>query len=166
MLVDRGGFWYRVLTARYGEEAVRLEVARIKNGIGDGGEGQFAERVSRKVGDGADTSFWYDRWLGGVPLCQRFSRLFDLAENKSISVPFCSLQDGRKGVRRGSGGGGCGCGRRWQRSVGSCYLMLLCSLMFQIPGNGIPTLRGAIRLLQVTKCSLLRNPLSWTLQIT
>jgi len=39
MLVDRGGFWYRVLTARYGEEAVRLEVARIKNGIGDGGEG-------------------------------------------------------------------------------------------------------------------------------
>jgi len=27
--------------------------------------------------------------------------------------------------------------------------MLLCSLMFQIPGSGIPTLRGAIRLLQV-----------------
>ena len=26
MLVDRGGFWYRVLVARYGEEAGRLEV--------------------------------------------------------------------------------------------------------------------------------------------
>lgn len=26
MLVDRGGFWYRVLVVRYGEEAGRLEV--------------------------------------------------------------------------------------------------------------------------------------------
>jgi hypothetical protein len=26
MLVDRGGFWYRVLVARYGEEVGRLEV--------------------------------------------------------------------------------------------------------------------------------------------
>jgi len=26
MLVDRGGLWYRVLAARYGEEAGRLEV--------------------------------------------------------------------------------------------------------------------------------------------
>jgi hypothetical protein len=78
MLVDRGDFWYRVLAARYDEEAGRLEVggrsgsywwrevARIRNDIGDGGEGWFAERVSRKVGYGADTSFWYDRWLGGV----------------------------------------------------------------------------------------------------
>jgi hypothetical protein len=38
------------------------------------------------VGSGVNTLFWYDRWIGGVPLCACFRRLFDLAENKSISV--------------------------------------------------------------------------------
>ena len=54
MLVDRGGFWYRVLVARYGEEAGRLEVggrsgsywwrevARIKDGVGEEGEVWFS----------------------------------------------------------------------------------------------------------------------------
>ncbi|KAK2457253.1 hypothetical protein QL285_004548 [Trifolium repens] len=40
----------------------------------------------KKVGDGSDTYFWFDPWLGGVPLCERFGRLFDLAENKSSTV--------------------------------------------------------------------------------
>jgi hypothetical protein len=64
MLVDRGGFWYRVLAARYGEEAGRLEVggrsvsywwrevARIRDGGGSDGAGWFQEIVLRKVGDG------------------------------------------------------------------------------------------------------------------
>ena len=98
MLVDRGGFWYRVLVARYSEEAGRLEVggrsvsywwrevARIRDGVGGEGARWFNEMVSRKVGDGVDTSFWFDRWLGEVPLCQRFRWLFDLAENKLHSV--------------------------------------------------------------------------------
>jgi hypothetical protein len=68
-----GSFWWR-------------EVARIRDGVGAAGEGWFAERVTQKVGNGADTLFWYDRWLGGSPLCERFSRLFDLAEDKAISV--------------------------------------------------------------------------------
>jgi hypothetical protein len=42
--------------------------------------------VSRRVGDGTNTLFWHDRWLGDVPLCRRFSRLFDLAVEKSITV--------------------------------------------------------------------------------
>jgi len=71
LLVDKGGFWYRVLVARCGEEVGRLdvggwsgsywwrEVAKIRDGVGEEGECWFAERVSRKVGDGADcnTSF-------------------------------------------------------------------------------------------------------------
>ena len=61
-------------------------MARIRDDVGEKGDGWFVERVSRKMGDGANTFFWYVRWLGGVPLCQHFSRLFDLAENKSISV--------------------------------------------------------------------------------
>jgi len=98
MLVDIDGFWYRMFSARYGEEAGRLEVggrsgsywwrevARIKDGVGEDGESWFNGRVSRKVGDGAATMFWRDWWLGEVPLCRRFGRLFELAENKLITV--------------------------------------------------------------------------------
>lgn len=87
-----------MLVARYGEEVGRLdvggrscsywwrEVARIRDGVGEEGESWFSERVSRKVGDGAATYFWRDRWLEDVPLCQRFGRLFELAEDKSIYV--------------------------------------------------------------------------------
>jgi len=52
LLVDIGGLWYKVLVARYGEEAGRLEVggqsvstwwreiAKIRDGVGnDGGAG-------------------------------------------------------------------------------------------------------------------------------
>jgi hypothetical protein len=33
-----------------------------------------------------DTLLWSDPWLGGSPLCQKFERLFDLAETKSSTV--------------------------------------------------------------------------------
>jgi hypothetical protein len=98
MLVDRDGLWYRVLVARYGEEAGRLEVGgrstsswwkevvKIRDGMGEGEGSWFEERVSKRVGNGVSTYFWYDRWLGDVPLRTRFSRLFDLANNKLSTV--------------------------------------------------------------------------------
>ena len=87
------------------------EVANIRDGVGDEGEGWFARMVSRRVGDGENTLFWFDRWAGNVPLCQRFSRLFNLAENKLASVAFMFSLGWEEGVELGSGGGGCGCGR-------------------------------------------------------
>ena len=98
LLMDRDGLWCRVLVARYGEVGGRLEaggrsvsswwreVRRIRDGEGDIGGGWFGDSVRRKVGDGAATLFWSHRWLGETPLCVRFPRLFDLAENKSIFV--------------------------------------------------------------------------------
>ena len=94
MLVDSGGFWYMVLVARYGEVAGRLvvggrsasswlrEVVKIRDGIEGANGGWFGERVSKVVGDGNNTFFWFDNWVGDVPLCRRFGRLFDLATNK------------------------------------------------------------------------------------
>jgi hypothetical protein len=38
--------------------------------------------------------------------------LFDLAENKSLSVATMFSLGWEEGVRRGNGEGGCGCGRR------------------------------------------------------
>jgi len=96
--VDRGGFWFRVLVARYGEEAERLEVggrsvsfwwreiAKIRDGNGVEGGGWFDERVARRVGNGSNTLFCYDRWIRDVPLFRRFDRLFGLALNKLSTV--------------------------------------------------------------------------------
>ncbi|XP_024636402.1 uncharacterized protein [Medicago truncatula] len=98
MLVDRVGLRYQVLVVRYGEVDGRLEVGgwsvslwwrevgRIRDGAGDLGGGWFGDSVRRRVGDGTATLFWSHRWLEGSPFCVRFPRLFDLAENKTITV--------------------------------------------------------------------------------
>ncbi|MCH98947.1 receptor-like kinase, partial [Trifolium medium] len=104
MLVDRGGLWFRVLAAWYGVKRGRLrergrsgsswwrEIARIRDGRGDLEGGWIGEGVLRKVGDGLDTFLWTDPWLGGIPLSDRFERLFDLAVNKSSKVAeMCAL---------------------------------------------------------------------------
>jgi len=54
--------------------------------MGGGGNGWFDGCVVRRVGDGAYTLFWHDRWCGDVPFRARFSMLYDLALNKSIIV--------------------------------------------------------------------------------
>ena len=65
---------------------------KIRDGIGDADGGWFAKRVSKRVRDGSQTFFWYDRWVGDVPLCTQFSRLFDLATNKlCIVADMCGL---------------------------------------------------------------------------
>ncbi|MCI67960.1 cysteine-rich receptor-like protein kinase, partial [Trifolium medium] len=52
----------------------------------------FAESIARRVGNGADTFFWTDTWLGGVPLRGTYGRLYELATNKLISVTgMCEL---------------------------------------------------------------------------
>ncbi|KEH24095.1 hypothetical protein MTR_7g103360 [Medicago truncatula] len=87
----------RVLVARYGEEVGGRsgsswwrEIANIRDGLGGVGGGWFRECVSSSVGDGGDTLFWHDPWLGGVPFCVRFRRLFDLAVDKSCT---CNVKD-------------------------------------------------------------------------
>ena len=96
VLADREGLWYHVLVAPYGKVGGRLggrscsswwrEVGRIRDGDGDVGGGWFSDSVLRKVGDGTDTLFWSHRWCDGAPLCERFLRLFDLAENKTVKL--------------------------------------------------------------------------------
>lgn len=39
--------------------------------------GWFRENISKKMGDGMNTLFWTDSWVGGVPLAIRFRRLYD-----------------------------------------------------------------------------------------
>ena len=74
--------------------------------------GWFADRVTRKVGDGSNTLFWYDRWVGDVPLCRQFSRLFDLSLNKLATVAEMFFLGWEVGEQHGVRGDGCGSGRR------------------------------------------------------
>jgi hypothetical protein len=102
LLVEMRSFWYRVLVARYDEEVGRLEVggrsgsywwrkiAKIHDGLGSVGGGWFQDCVSRKVGNGDDTLFCHDTWLGGVSLCVCFRRLFELIVDKYCIVSLMS----------------------------------------------------------------------------
>ena len=92
LLVDRESLWFKVLAARYGETDGRLR---------DGGshasrwwrevqvlcrEEWFSDNVDRVVGNGVDTLFWTDVWVGEVSLSVRFPRLFDLSVYREVSV--------------------------------------------------------------------------------
>jgi hypothetical protein len=117
MLVDRGGLWHRVLVARYGEVNGKFggwsgsswwkEVAKIRDRDGVDGSGWFEESVVRKVGDGRESFFWTDVWLGGQPLCRRFRLLFDLAKKKSFTIATMHVLGWEEG----------GAGWRWRRRL-------------------------------------------------
>ena len=44
----------------------------------DGIDGGFSNQFFKKVGNGLNTSFWMDNWVGDVSLNNRFPRLFHL----------------------------------------------------------------------------------------
>ena len=98
MLTEKGGLWYRVLQARDGEVRGRIReggwessvwwrmMCRIREGVGEGVGNWFEDNIRCEVGDGRDTLFWYDKWIGDMPLRVRFPRLFDLVVEKECSV--------------------------------------------------------------------------------
>jgi hypothetical protein len=66
------------------------EITSIREGKELGGR-WFEEHVMMRVGDGSATLFWIDPWVDGTALCERFERLFDLAETKLRTVAEMSL---------------------------------------------------------------------------
>ncbi|XP_024636485.1 uncharacterized protein [Medicago truncatula] len=98
MRVENRSLWYRVLFARYGEVGGKIaehgrfnsvwwnNLINVKNGDGVGGGSWFDDNVGREVGDGAQTLFWWDPWIDVLVMKNSFSRLFDLATNKLVTV--------------------------------------------------------------------------------
>jgi len=96
--MEKEGLWYLVLKARYGEVGGRIReggrhdsvwwktVCRVREWVGDGVGNWFEENTRKVVGDGRDTFFWYDRWIGDVSLRVKFPRLFELAVEKESTV--------------------------------------------------------------------------------
>jgi hypothetical protein len=46
----------------------------------------FSQGVSKKLGNGRLTSFWTEKWVGDLPLCVRFPRLFSISMHKEATV--------------------------------------------------------------------------------
>lgn len=42
--------------------------------------------IKKQVGNGRDTSFWKDWWIGEKPLYIKYPRIFSLKANKEITV--------------------------------------------------------------------------------
>jgi len=100
-----------------------MSLCRNREGVGIGVSRWFEENIRRIMGDGKETLFWFDNWVGGLPLRLKFPRLFDLAVNKVRTVEEMS----RLGWEVGGGAW------EWRRqllaweeeSVGECSAMLL-----------------------------------------
>ena len=97
-LMDKEGLWYKAVYSRYGEHRGRLreggatgsawwrEIVKIQNGIGVEGGSWFEESISKRLGNGLNTFFWSDCWVGTESFMERFRRLFDLSIHKDLSV--------------------------------------------------------------------------------
>ncbi|XP_024626821.1 uncharacterized protein [Medicago truncatula] len=98
VLEDRESLWNMVLRAKYGEFGGRVrfcegvgsiwwrQLNQIRIGVGLAESTWLVDNIVRKVGDGSTTMFWEDSWLLNVLLAVAFSRLFDLSENKGVTV--------------------------------------------------------------------------------
>jgi hypothetical protein len=84
--------------------------------------GWFEEGVERLVGNGMDTLFWSDPWLGVVSLGARFPRLFNLSLHRLSTVA------NMRGLGWGEGGGAwlwCRPLRAWEEDLlGECRNLL------------------------------------------
>lgn len=90
--MDRNSLWFKVLSTRYG-----VEGGRVSNGGRDVSAWWrdisamratiwFSSHVTRTLGDGSNSLFWTDVWVGEVSLRKRFTRLYDLSLLKGESV--------------------------------------------------------------------------------
>jgi hypothetical protein len=100
LLDNSQAVWKEVLVSKYGANVVgRLELGdNVKPwysslwwkdvcSIGENlGINWFSQNVSKKVGNGAQTNFWVDRWIGEIPLKDRFPRLFSISRQKEATV--------------------------------------------------------------------------------
>jgi hypothetical protein len=86
-------------------------------------ESWFARNVVRKVGRGDATRFWLDGWMGIVPLCEQFPRLFSISTHKEALI--CEMIESVDGVDRWKWG--------WRRNLFAWELDLLGHFVASVP---------------------------------
>jgi len=81
----------------------------VKNlrGIGVEGGSWFEESISKHLGNGFNTYFWSNCWMGVVMFMERFRRLYDLLIHKDLTI----------GAMHALGSGEDGRAWRWRRRL-------------------------------------------------
>nr|GFA10581.1 RNA-directed DNA polymerase, eukaryota [Tanacetum cinerariifolium] len=89
-----GSLWFRVIKALYrtsiDSHPVNLSsnwcsiIRELHLLVGKGFH--FLDHCKKRIGNGKDTCFWYDKWLGDKPLKDLFPCLFALELNKEVTV--------------------------------------------------------------------------------
>jgi hypothetical protein len=100
--------WKEVVIARYGVDVIGkknlgvIDVTRLGSYwwkdlcLLDKDSNWSCNAIGKKVGDGASTSFWNEKWIGEQTLRQRFPRLFGISLQKFDSInDMGNLRDGR-----------------------------------------------------------------------
>ena len=90
--------WVQLVKAIHGEDGklssnirqsypntVWIQIVKAISNLKDKGVGLLSF-CKKKLGDGCDTQFWNEVWLGDQALKFRFPRLFSLETNKLITV--------------------------------------------------------------------------------
>ncbi|GKC10333.1 RNA-directed DNA polymerase, eukaryota [Tanacetum coccineum] len=89
-----GSLWSKVIQALYGKRidfhatkfsSIWCSIIRELHQLKDNGF-DFWEHCKIRIGNGFSTRFWYDLWIGDMPLYAKFPRLFALDLNKDCSV--------------------------------------------------------------------------------
>ncbi|WJX96105.1 hypothetical protein P8452_77351 [Trifolium repens] len=98
---DDLGLWKEVLSAKYGSHILHIAVWPTTHSLNLAStwwrdlcdlescvenKNWVAESFSRCLGNGAITSFWHEKWIGIVPLCVMFPRLFSLSTTKEAMI--------------------------------------------------------------------------------
>jgi hypothetical protein len=99
--------WKEVVIARYGVDVIGkknlgvIDVTRLGSYwwkdlcLLDKDSNWSCNAIGKKVGDGASTSFWNEKWIGEQTLRQRFPRLFGISLQKVDSInDMGNLRDG------------------------------------------------------------------------
>ncbi|GJZ21181.1 RNA-directed DNA polymerase, eukaryota [Tanacetum coccineum] len=95
-----GSMWFRVIKALYGHSITShpvnlstnwCSILRELHMLEDKGF-NFLAHCKKRIGNGGDTRFWHDHWLGDQPLRIRFPRLFALEMDKEVVVAI-KMQD-------------------------------------------------------------------------
>jgi hypothetical protein len=100
LLDNKQAVWKDVLISKYGVNVVgKVDIGEENKpwfsslwwkdvcSIGSNlGVNWFSQCVIKKVGNEALTSFWADKWIGELPLKDRFPRLFSISNQKEASV--------------------------------------------------------------------------------
>jgi hypothetical protein len=101
LLQNDGSMWKMVLVARYGSRILyKPDLENVSFPVNSSrwwkdlcsidlavvSKKWFSDGVVRKLGNGNQILFWYEKWIGDRPLCDQFPRLFSLSIQKDATV--------------------------------------------------------------------------------